>query len=50
MPAPKTEAEAAEERRERAVKAELDQKLVNLTGELAEFTRGLFRSDVIRAV
>jgi hypothetical protein len=36
MPAPKTGAEAAEERRERGLKAELDRKLVDLTGELAE--------------
>ena len=49
MPAPKTEAEAAEEGRERAVKAELDRKLVDLTGELAEFTRGLFIATVILA-
>jgi hypothetical protein len=50
MPVPKTEAEAAEEGRERAVKAELDRKLVDLTGELAEFTRGLFIATVILAV
>ncbi len=50
MPAPKTEAEAAEERRERGLKAELDRKLVDLTGELAEFTRGLFIATVILAV
>jgi len=44
--APKTEAEADEERRERKEKAELDRRLVDLTGELAWFTAGLFAATV----
>lgn len=41
-PAHKAEAEAEEERRERKEKADLDRRLVDLTGELAWFTAGLF--------
>ena len=46
VPAQKTEAEAAEDRRERHEKAEFDRRLVELTGELAWFTAGLFVATV----
>lgn len=49
-PAPKTEAEAAEERRERHEKADLDRRLVELTAELAHFTAGLFYATAAVAI
>jgi hypothetical protein len=42
LPTPKTDHEAEEERQERKEKAELDRRLVALTGDLAFFTAGLF--------
>lgn len=42
LPATKTKEEAADERRERREKAELDRRLVDWTYQLAFFTAGLF--------
>jgi hypothetical protein len=50
LPTPKTEEQAEDERRERKEKAELDRRLVDLTGELAEFTAGLFYATVAVAI
>ena len=41
VPAPKTEEETEQERRERAEKSDLDRSLVQLTAELTKFTRWL---------
>jgi hypothetical protein len=46
LPTPKTEAERADEAHERKEKAELDRRLVELTGELAYFTAGLFAATI----
>ena len=42
VPTPKPDHETDEERQERKEKAELDRRLVSLTGDLAFFTAGLF--------
>jgi hypothetical protein len=49
-PAPKTEAERGDEARERLEKAAMDGRLVDYTGELANFTAGLFYATVVLAV
>src|SRR5258708_38688532 len=50
LPTQKTEQEAAEDRRDRQEKAELDRRAVDLTAELAHFTDGLYRATVVLAV
>src|SRR3954469_24002196 len=45
-PAEKTEAERAEEAKERHEKTELGRRLVDLTAELARFTAGLFYATI----
>ncbi|MGH6848084.1 MAG: hypothetical protein ACREC0_11800 [Methylocella sp.] len=47
LPTPKTEPEAAEERREREEKTELDRRLVDLTNDVAIFTGGLFAATIV---
>ncbi len=49
-PAPKTEAERAEESEDRRKKSETDTKLADYTGELAFFTKGLFIATVILGI
>lgn len=47
VPAQKTETERAEEAADRRNKAETDAKLTEYTGQLADFTRGLFYATVV---
>jgi hypothetical protein len=49
-PAPKTEAERAEESEDRRKKAETDTKLADYTGQLAFFTKGLFVATVVLGI
>jgi hypothetical protein len=50
VPTPKTEAERAEEAKDRREKAEIDAKLTEYTGQLSDFTRGLFYATVVLGV
>lgn len=50
IPAPKTEDERAAEAKDRREKAETDAKLTEYTGQLADFTRGLFYATVFLGV